>query len=71
MDGYSEKLRDEWRVKVKEESDIEATPIQIKEEPHDNDLLESHTDQQSSSNNIPQVTYCIFPPSHLNNNDRN
>ena len=24
VDGYSDKLRDEWKVKVKEESDIEA-----------------------------------------------
>ena len=63
--------RYEWKVKVKEKLDIEATPLQVKEEPHDNDLLESFPDQQSSSNNNPQVTYRLFPPSYLNNNDTN
>ena len=70
IDGYSEKLRDEWRVKVKEELDIEAAPLQVKEEPQD-DLLESFPDRQSSSNNNPQVTYHLFPLSYLNNYHRN
>ena len=53
VDGYSEKMRDEWKVKVKEE-------------PQDNDLLESHQDQQSSSNNNnQQVTYRVFPLSYF------
>ena len=42
VDGYSDKLREEWEVKV-EESDIEAIQ-QVKQEPRD-DFLAEITDQ--------------------------
>ena len=49
VDGYSERLRDEWRVKV-EESETFAAILQVKEEPQTDQngyMLESL--QQSSS----------------------
>ena len=51
VDGYSDKLREEW--------DIEATPLQVKEEPQD-DLLDPETLQQSCSNNDPEVSFLLL-----------
>ena len=59
MDGYSERLRDEWKVKL-EESDTEATTVQVKEEPHDDQdgyMLVFQSLQPNSSTNTNEVRY--------------
>ena len=56
VDGYSERLRDEWKVKV-EESNTEAKAVQVKEEPEDDYTLESLSIQLSNTNKNPEVRY--------------
>ena len=51
VDGYSEKLKDEWKFKA-EETDIEAATVQVKQE---DDLRESNEEQQNISSNNFQV----------------
>merc|ERR1712013_84094 len=59
VEGYSEKLRDEWKVKV-EESDTEATTVQVKEEPEDDQdgyMLEFQSLQPNTLTNTNEVSY--------------
>ena len=48
VDDYSEKLREEWTVKV-EETDVDIT--QVKEEPQDDDFVEPQSLQLNSNIN--------------------
>ena len=49
VDDYSDKLREEWTVKV-EETDIQATS-QVKEEPEDDYLVEPQSAHLNNSTN--------------------
>ena len=53
VDNFSDKLREEWTVKV-EETDIETTP-QVKEEPQDDYIVDSQQLQLSSRMNHLEV----------------
>ena len=52
VDDYSDKLREEWTVKV-EEMDVEV--VQVKEEPQDDYLVDSQQFQTSSRMNELEV----------------
>ena len=52
VDGYSDKLREEWNVKV-EETDVVVQ--QVKEEPQDDNLVDSQQIQSSSRMNQLEV----------------
>ena len=56
VDGYSDKLREEWNVKV-EEMDVEVVQ-QVKEEPQDDYLVEPQSVHLNNSKNQFKV---IFP----------
>ena len=50
VDGYSDKLREDWPIKT-EESDFEITP-QVKEEPQEDFLVEYPTIMKNATNQV-------------------
>ena len=63
VDGYSHKLREEWRVKI-EETDIETTQ-QVKEEPLDNFLVVNQFDHSTNHEVIIILISVKLPRSTL------